>query len=405
MRPTRPFMPSRRNLLGAIGASSALALLAPRRLAAADAPPIQFGLLVPLTGEGGPDGPHMATAPRAVLDEVNGAGGVLGRRIDLVVADDPADLKATVQSARKLTETDKVKVIMGIWASADAAAIAPMCWEAKTMMLCFAAADSITQLPHHGYGARTEPSNSMQASQFGCFAVSEGVRHLFILMRRDSLTEAAIKNITAYCGSKGTKVSALIYDVRKTSFRAELDEVVRANPDMLALGGYLPDTVILAQDAYRAEYKGKIVGFAYAIGPRFIERAGAGIADGAYAIQPVPAVGSSAYARLQHLMAKRDLDTYVCQGYDQIPLAVLAMARGKVATGTGIRDNLRKIGDPAGVAVDNAPDGLRALAAGRAINYDGASGPCKFTASGDLAAANFRVSVVRGGAIETYKML
>jgi hypothetical protein len=39
------------------------------------------------------------------------------------------------------------------------------------------------------------------------------------------------------------------------------------------------------------------------------------------------------------------------------------------------------------------------------IDYDGASGSCEFAANGDLVAANFRVSVVRGGAIETYKML
>jgi branched-chain amino acid transport system substrate-binding protein len=119
----------------------------------------------------------------------------------------------------------------------------------------------------------------------------------------------------------------------------------------------------------------------------------------------VPATASSAYARLQRLMAKSDIDTYTCQGYDQANLAILAMACGKTATGTGIRDNLRKIGNPAGVTVDNALDGLRALADGKAINYDGASGPCKFAPNGDLAAANFRVSVVRGGVIETYKVL
>ena len=405
MRTTRPFLPSRRGLLGAIAASGALAFVGPHRLVAAEPQPIQLGLLVPLTEQGGPDGSRIMAAQQAVLDEVNAAGGVLGRRIALAVADDLSDLKATVRAVRQLIDTDKVEVIMGIWASADAAAIVPLCRAAKTMMLSFAAADSITQLPHQGYVARTQPSNSLQALQFGRFAVGEGVRHLFILMPRDSLSESAVKNITAYCGPQGTKVSALIYDVRKTSFRAELDEVARANPDMLALGGYLPDTVVLAQDAYRAEFKGKIVGFAYAIGPRFIERAGPAVADGAYAIEPVPAIGSSGYARLQRLTARRDLDTYLCQGYDQINLAVLAMARGKTATGSGIRDNLRKIGDPRGVAVDNALDGLKALAAGRAINYEGASGPCKFTASGDLAAANFRVSVVRGGAIETYKLL
>jgi branched-chain amino acid transport system substrate-binding protein len=397
---TRQFLPSRRRVLG-----GALALLAPRRLAAAGKKAIQLGTIVPLTEGGGPYGPDIAKAQQAVLAEVNEAGGLLGRRIELVVEDDQSNIDATVRAARKLIAVDKVESIMGIWASADAMAIAPYCWQAKVMMLCLAAADNITQLPHQGYVARTQPSTSLQGLQFGILAVGEGIRHLFVLMPRTVFAEATIKQIAGHCEGKGVKVSSLIYDAKKTSFRAELDEVVRANPDMLMLGGYLADTVVLAQDAYRAEYKGKIAGFAYAIGPRFIERAGPVVADGAYAIEPVPATGSSAYARLQRLMGKADIDTYTCQGYDQVNLALLAMASGKDPTGAGIRDNLRKIGDPAGIVVDNALEGLRALAAGKTIDYQGASGPCKFAPNGDLAAANFRVSKVRGGVIETYKML
>src|SRR5258708_26069970 len=165
------------------------------------------------------------------------------------------------------------------------------------------------------------------------------------------------------------------YVANKTSFRSEHDEVARAAPDMLMLGGYLPDSVILAQDAYRAEYKGKIAGFAYAIGPRFIELVGPVVADGAYAIEPVPATESSAYARLQRLTGKSDIDTYTCQGYDQVNLVLLAMACGKNPTGTGIRDNLRRNVDPAGVTVDTALARLLAPADALAIHYQGASAP------------------------------
>jgi branched-chain amino acid transport system substrate-binding protein len=398
-------LPSRRRLLGALAAGGALALVAPRRLRAADAAPIHLGLIVPLTEESGPYGPRIMRAQQAVVAEVNAAGGLLGRQVALIVADDVSSREATVRAARKLIDDGKVESIMGLWSSADATAIAPLCWQAKVMMLTLAAADSITALPHQGYVARTQPSTSLQALQFGRFALSEGVRHLFILMPKATFAEATVKAIKAECEPKGLKISSLVYDVKKTSFRGEIDEAVRASPDMLMLGGYMADTVILAQDAYRAAYKGKIAAFAFAVGPRFIERAGPVVADGVYAIEPVPATMSSAYARLQKLVSTMDLDTYTCQGYDQINLAILAMARGKDPTGTGIRDNLRKIGDPAGVAVDNAPAGLAALAAGKVIDYDGASGSCEFAANGDLVAANFRVSVVRGGAIETYKML
>jgi branched-chain amino acid transport system substrate-binding protein len=398
-------MPSRRYLLGAAAATGAVALLAPPRLRAQTARPIKLGSLVPISEDGGPDGNAIKAAQAAVIDEVNEGGGLLGRKIELVVEDDRSSFEATMRAARKLIDEDKVEIIMGLWASADVTAIARLCWEARIMVLSLAAADSLTQLPHQGYLARTQPSTSLQGRQIGNFAVGEGATHVFIMMPQTSFTDSTIKNIAAICEPKGIKISSLVYDAKKTGFRAELDEVMRAKPDMLMLGGYQSDTVMLAKEAYRAEYKGKIVGFAYAIGPQFVEKAGAVVADGVYAIGPVAAIGSSAYARLRTIMKTPDLDTYVCQGYDEANLAILAMAWGKDPTGKGIRDNLRKIGDPDGVEVDNALDGLKAIRAGKAINYEGASGPCKFAASGDIAAANFRVTIVRGGAIETYKLL
>jgi branched-chain amino acid transport system substrate-binding protein len=405
MRTPATLMPSRRHLLGAAAATGAVALLAPRRLGAQEARSIRLGSLVPLSEDGAPDGNAIKAAQSAVIDEVNEGGGLLDRKLELVVEDDLSSLEATIRAARKLIDKDKVAIIMGLWASADVAAIAPLCWDAKIMVLCLAAADSLTQLPHQGYLARTQPSTSLQGRQFGHFAVGEGARHVFIMMPQTAFTDSTIKNIAAICEPKGIKISSLVYDARKTGFRVELDEVMRATPDMLMLGGYQSDTVMIAQEAYRAGYKGKIVGFAYAIGPQFVEKAGVVVADGVYAIGPVAAIDSSAYARLRTIMKTPDLDTYVCQGYDEANLAILAMAWGKDTTGKGIRDNLRKIGGPDGVKVDNALDGLRAIREGKAINYEGASGPCKFAANGDIAAANFRVTIVRGGAIETYKML
>src|SRR5437899_9129610 len=165
------------------------------------------------------------------------------------------------------------------------------------------------------------------------------------MMPPTPFTDSMIKNIAAICEPKGIKISSLVYDAKKTGFR-ELEEVMRAKPDMLVLGGYQSDTVLLAKEAYRAEYTGKIAGFAYAIGPQFVEKAGVVVADGIYAIGPIAAIDSSAYTRLRTMMKTPDLDTYVCQGYDATNLAILAMAWGKDPTGKGIRDNLRKIGDP-----------------------------------------------------------
>src|SRR5262249_25678085 len=102
---------TRRALLkGAVAASVAAGL--PIR-AGAQGGPVKLGILTPLTGAGGQDGPRMLKAMRAVVDEVNKAGGVLGRSIETVVEDDQTNPEAAVRAARKLIEVDKVPVIMG----------------------------------------------------------------------------------------------------------------------------------------------------------------------------------------------------------------------------------------------------------------------------------------------------
>ena len=120
-------------------------------------------MLTPLTGAGGFDGPRMLKAMQAVIDEVNEAGGLLGRKIELVVEDDQTNPEAAVRAARKLIDVDKVPVIMGTWASAVTTAVAPVCWESKTFLTTVSGADPITLLPHQGYLIRTQPNNHLQA--------------------------------------------------------------------------------------------------------------------------------------------------------------------------------------------------------------------------------------------------
>src|SRR5262245_63032481 len=121
---------TRRAVLKGAAAAMAAAPLG----ALAQGEPLKFGVLTPLTGAGGQDGPRMLKAIQAVIDEVNKAGGVLGRQIETVVDDDQTNPEAAVRAARKLIEVNKVPVIMGTWASAVTSAVAPVCWESKTFM-------------------------------------------------------------------------------------------------------------------------------------------------------------------------------------------------------------------------------------------------------------------------------
>ena len=148
------------------------------------------------------------------------------------------------------------------------------------------------------------------------------------------------------------------------------------------------------------------MGFAYGIVPAFIDGAGKEAAEGVFSIaDPSPAFDSSAYAKLKTLVKRDTLDTFICQAYDHANLAILSMAKGKDPTGTGIRDNIRKISNTdGGTVVDNALDGLKLIAEGKEIKYSGASGPCKFADNGNIIEVAFRTAQVKDGKLVEVKM-
>ena len=112
--------------------------------------PIKLAGLVSLTGSGSPFGPNSRVAHQAVVDQVNAAGGLLGRKLEYLAEDDQTNAEAGIRAARKLIDVDKVQAIMSVWASAVGTAVLPLCWENKVMLLGISAADSIAALPHQG---------------------------------------------------------------------------------------------------------------------------------------------------------------------------------------------------------------------------------------------------------------
>src|SRR5471032_3150865 len=143
---------------------------------------IKIATLTPLTGAGGSYGPVMAKVAAAVVEEVNAADGVLGRKIVLVSEDDQTNPDAGVRAARKLIDVDKVSAIMGTWPSSVTTAVAPLCWESKTFLCTVSGADSITLLPHQGFLVRTQPNTVLQITRAGEFLISMGVKKAYTLV-------------------------------------------------------------------------------------------------------------------------------------------------------------------------------------------------------------------------------
>jgi branched-chain amino acid transport system substrate-binding protein len=395
---------SRRSFLE-IGAAS-LAVSAFPALARAQGGVIRLGTLTPLTGAGGNYGPSMLKAMQWVAGEVNAAGGVLGRKVELVSEDDQTNPEAGVRAARKLIDVDKVAAVMGTWASAVTTAVAPLCWESKTFLTTVSGSDTITLLPHQGYLVRTQPNTQLQGKKFAEFMVSVGARRVAIIAVQAPFAQPTQKVVGEELRRRGSElVAAVVYDKDKTTFRSEIDQILKAKPDMVYLNGYTPDVTIVMKDLYKAGYASMKIAQAYAVNQKLLNALPPEVTDGTYTIAPSPSIDSVAYKRLAKALGADDLDPYSCQTHDHISLVTLAIAHAKgEATGTAVRDNVRQISQGAGARVDSAVDGLRLLAQGKEVNYEGASGPCEFNEVGDILDTKFRYEQAEKGKFKLLKI-
>jgi branched-chain amino acid transport system substrate-binding protein len=395
----RYFLGRRAALLTGVAAVAAPAVVR------AQGEPIKIATLTPLTGSGGLYGPTMAKAAAAVVESVNAAGGILGRKIVLVSEDDQTSPEPAVRAARKLIDVDKVSAIMGTWASSVTTAVAPLCWESKTPLFTVSGADSITLLPHQGYIIRTQPNSQLQVTTLAQFILSLGCKKVFTMITQTPFTQTTIDIMNRELPKRGATHQSLVYDDKKTTYRTEVDQVLRTNPDMILANGYTTDSVILLKDLYRAGYKGKIVGFAYSLSPKLVEQIGqAEVVEGIYTFAPFPAEGSNAYEQVKKVTGLAAPDPYTCQVYDHASMVLMAMAQAKDTTGVAIKDNVRKISQGGGKPVDNAVDGIKAIAAGEKVDYSGASGPCDFDDKGDILGCKFRYEQFKGGKFTLLKI-
>ena len=395
---------SRRSVLkGAVASAAAAGLPISVH---AQAEPIKVGILTPLTGAGGNDGPRMLKAMQAVFEEVNKAGGVMGRRITTVIEDDQTNPEAAVRAARKLIEVDRVPVILGTWASAVTAAVAPVCWESKTFIMTVSGADSITQLPHQGFLVRTQPTSKLQATAHATYIASLGKKRIGILGIQAPFALATKEHLDNHMKTVGgSVVSHVIYEKDKPSYRSEIDKVMASKPDFLYLNGYATDTVVVLRDLYKGNVDLPKFCQTYAVPQSTLDANPPEVSEGVLTGTPSADVDSGAYKLAADRLGLKEVDGFQAQASDWASLAVLTIAKAGQATGVALKENIRKVSQGDGQKVYSAVEGLKLLASGKDINYEGVSGPCDFNEVGDITSCRFRYTQVKKGKLEFLKIV
>lgn len=124
---------------------------APSPAGAQSAPPIRVGGLFSLTGPGGLIGESYVLGAKMAVDEINKAGGIAGRKVELVLGDTQTDPSIAVNEAKRLALQEKVDMVVGPAVSQEALAMLPVLTEAKLFQISTGASLALTPQvgPYH----------------------------------------------------------------------------------------------------------------------------------------------------------------------------------------------------------------------------------------------------------------
>jgi branched-chain amino acid transport system substrate-binding protein len=139
----------RRSFLSAVGAGAA-ALACPGIGRAQSKDPLRIGFPLPLTGPFGAIASDMQRGATLAVEDVNAKGGVLGRKLELLVRDDQLKPAVGAQRTKELIENEKVQFVIGGLAAHVQMAINEQTKKSKVLYISLSQSDEISAKPDTG---------------------------------------------------------------------------------------------------------------------------------------------------------------------------------------------------------------------------------------------------------------
>lgn len=392
----------RRTLLGAVPASLVLGL-APSR-AAAQAQSFRIGALNPVTGAGSPYGTGMQRMILAAAEEVNAAGGAGGRRLEVFAEDSQTQPQAAVLAAKKLIEVNNVRAILGTWSSGVSLAVIPLTNDANIILMNTSGAPALSVPPANAKGLsyRFQATNDRFGRAFAEIAEREGFRRAATMAFNNASGIGNTQGFRRAWEAKGHRVVAeVVYEPNQPSYRAELQRILAARPDVIVMGSFLPDTTIILREWFQTGETNRWIIPGWAANPQLVQALGPQATEGIISVDTVSNEKAPSFAHYDAVYRRvmnqpGTSNVYAAMAWDMVITLALAMeAAGPNADVAAINEKIRFVANPPGEEVFTFAAGKAALAHGK-INYQGASSVLDFDQFGDVT-PDFGVYFITNG--------
>jgi branched-chain amino acid transport system substrate-binding protein len=212
---------------------------------------VRIGVFMSLTGDTANFGISSTNGIKMAADEVNAAGGINGKQIELLIQDDRSDASEAATIVTKFVTQDQVHAILGEVASSRSIAAAPIAQNAKIPMLTPSSTNpEVTKKGDYIFrSCFIDPVQGAAIAQFGAKTLGAKRAALMVDRKNDYSTglEKVISEVFTRLG--GQVVVTQSYQAGDQDFNAQITSIKGANPDVIFVPGYYGDVGLFAKQA------------------------------------------------------------------------------------------------------------------------------------------------------------
>lgn len=341
---------------------------------------IKIGLAGPMTGDQSKMGTDFKNGVALAVEEWNARGGVLGKKIEMIIGDDQHDPKQAVSVANMMVNSGVAGVI-GHFNSSCSIPASDIYQRAGMPMI--SPGSTNPQLTEKGYRDvyRVCGRDDQQGKVGAKFAVTQlKLKTVAVIHDKTTYGQGLADEFKK---ALGDKVRVVYYGgvvQGDKDFKSVLTVIREKHPELIFFGGIYPEAGLLVRQARELGISAPFMSGDGTIDPKFIEIAGAGAAEGTYlTFSPDPAHIPTAKDFIMHYHAKfGEIGPYSIYAYDAANILLSA---------------IREAG---------STDGKAVIGKLHSMEFTGAAGKIRFDQKGDVTAAPYVVWITRGGKFVEY---
>ncbi len=309
--------------------------------------PIKLGQVIPLTGDAAESGRYQRWGAELAIEEVNAAGGVKGRSLQLVVEDDKTSNPGAVAALQRLLEDQEIRAVLGSIRSTQVQAMLPTINEAGVPV---AIGGTNYGLTHSGskWVFRFRPHDGFSAEVIAKFTVQDLAKTKIAIIHSNDAFGQGGRELLLSALAKLSVTPLLVQGVNnhEKDFTAVLTALKHSGADtLITYLAFTPDVGILAKQLRQLGIALTWVGSPSVTASDARRLAGEAL-HGSYAVTDFHLEASpraKAYAAAFKAKFGQDPDIYSSWTYDAVHVLAAAMTRAKDLEPESVRQAILSI--------------------------------------------------------------